>query len=59
MEVPLVIVLLHLLQPRQNRIHSLFHIGLCISIYEYDVNDGLLLDLPYAPNKHTTYVFLE
>ena len=38
--------------PRQNHIHALFIIDLCVSILKSDVYDGFPLDLPYAPDYH-------
>ena len=38
--------------PRQNHIHALFIIDLCVSIHKSDVYDGFPLDLPYAPDYH-------
>ena len=31
---------------REIRIHSVFHIGVCVSISEYDINVGICLALP-------------
>ena len=41
--VPPVLVILHLLAPRQERIHPFFHIGLHVSISESDSNCGIRL----------------
>ena len=41
-----VLVLIHFLPPKQNLIHSLFHIDLRVIISESDANDGICLDLP-------------